>query len=192
MNNSWKHFKLVMTHKKFVFRACRKAGIPFRGLMHDMSKFSVVEFSESVKYFTGVSSPIDEAKKDKGLSMAWLHHRGRNKHHWAYWVDNLTDGGIPTLMPYKYALEMACDFIGAGQAYMGESWSFDTPYDWFLAQEKDRSKIHPSIVAFLDCIFWTMKEQQSYEALDKSYTKSVYKSIVEENEHGVSVNYRRE
>lgn len=176
MNKIWKHFKLVNTHKYYVFKACCKAGIPFRGLLHDMSKFSPVEFFESVKYFTGCSSPINEAKKDKGYSNAWFHHRGRNKHHWIYWVDQISEeGGVGTLMPYKYAVEMMCDFIGAGQAYEKKTWTFDRPYDWFIQQKADRRKIHPAILEFIDIIFLEMKEDSSYDPLNSYNTRETYK-----------------
>lgn len=176
---AFKHFKLVMTHKYYVFRACAKAGIPFRGLMHDMSKFHPIEFCESVKYFTGVSSPINEAKKDKGYSDAWFHHRGVNKHHWAHWVDDLSSGGKGVIMPYKYALEMACDFIGAGQAYMKDEWSFDTPYDWFRANREERAKMHPAIVQFISTLFRNIKKDRDYRTLDKKITKALYDRCVE-------------
>ena len=48
-----KHFCLVCRHKWVVFKLCCKIGVPWRGLVHDLSKFSPTEFSESVKYFNG-------------------------------------------------------------------------------------------------------------------------------------------
>lgn len=61
--NIFKHLNTVCTHKWVVFKLCCKAGIPFRGLVHDLSKFSPTEFWESVKYYQGTSSPIVAAKK---------------------------------------------------------------------------------------------------------------------------------
>ena len=176
MNKYFKHFKMIMTHKTYVFKNCYRAGIPMRGLLHDLSKLSPTEYFESCKYYTGVSSPINEAKKDKGMSMAWFHHRGRNKHHWEYWVDDLSNGGHGTLMPYEFALEMICDWIGAGQAYEKDTWTFARPYDWFCTQRKEKGKIHPDIVKFVDRIFWTMKETGDYTSLDPYYTKQVYRA----------------
>ena len=80
-----KHFHTVNKHKWYVFIYSCKAGIPFRGFIHDLSKYSPTEFFESVKYFDGSKSPIHFAKLDKGYSDAWLHHKGRNKHHFEYW-----------------------------------------------------------------------------------------------------------
>ena len=76
--NSFKHFKKILIHKRYVFFFARKLGIGWQGFWHDMSKFSPVEFWESVKYYQGTSSPIDAAKADMGYSMAWLHHKGHN------------------------------------------------------------------------------------------------------------------
>ena len=113
----FKHLKTVLIHKYYVFIYMAQCGYIWRGCMHDMSKFSLTEFSESVKYYNGFVSPIDMCKKDKGYSNAWLHHKGRNKHHYEYWVDYLDDGGKPIEIPRKYAIELICDWIAAGRTY---------------------------------------------------------------------------
>ena len=70
-----KHTTLIMRHKWYVFVFCTKIGMPIRGLMHDMSKFSPTEFLESIKYYKGTYSPITECKRKNGYSKAWLHHK---------------------------------------------------------------------------------------------------------------------
>ena len=94
-----KHIKLVTIHKHYVFLASLECGIPFRGLCHDLSKFSPIELFNSAKYYTGNRSPIDNEKDERGYSYAWLHHRGHNPHHWEYWIDNLSSGGEALKMP---------------------------------------------------------------------------------------------
>ena len=111
------HFKKICVHRHYVLKYCIMCGIPFQGIVHDLSKFSPTEFFESVKYYCGSDSPINKAKKEQGYSLAWFHHRGRNKHHYEYWIDNLDNGGTPVRIPYKYLIEMICDWIGAGKAY---------------------------------------------------------------------------
>lgn len=76
--NSFKHFNKILIHKKYVFFFARKLGIGWQGFWHDMSKFSPVEFWESVKYYQGTSSPIDAAKADMGYSMAWWLNKTKN------------------------------------------------------------------------------------------------------------------
>ncbi len=96
------HLKTVLLHKYWVFRYALAAGIPFRGLLHDLSKFSPTEFGQSVRYYTGSRSPIHYAREANSFSTAWLHHRGRNRHHFEYWVDNTADGALMTLpMPFR-------------------------------------------------------------------------------------------
>lgn len=141
--------------------------------MHDMSKYSPIEFLEYGKYYTGTRSPVDACKEATGMCAAWQHHKGRNPHHWEYWVDRLSEGGVGTLMPYEYFVELICDYVGAGQAYEKDKWTFDRPYDYWI--ERIPKQIHPDIVRAISCIFWTMKEEQNYNALKKDYTKSVYK-----------------
>ncbi len=92
------HFKTIHTHRKWVRKYCFLAGIPWRGITHDLSKYSPTEFWESVRYWTGNGSPIDVCKKENGFSRGWLHHKGRNPHHYEYWMDNFDKGGIPLIM----------------------------------------------------------------------------------------------
>jgi hypothetical protein len=117
-------------------------GLYYQGLVHDLSKYSPIEYFESVKYYTGSSSPIDECKKANGYSMAWLHHRGRNPHHWEYWMDNFQSGGTPLRIPWKYLLEMFCDFLGAGMAYskgknLSEREFIDSEIKWWKTRRKE-------------------------------------------------------
>ena len=126
----FKHLKLVITHKYYVCVECFKMGLYWQGITHDLSKFSIVEFSESVRYFTGNNSPIEEAKKHKGYSDAWMHHKGRNKHHWQYWVDGIDGELIPLEMPDKYIKEMICDIKGASRAYLKDKFTDDKPLQY--------------------------------------------------------------
>ena len=66
LKNILLHFKKICVHKHYVRKYCWKVGLYWRGITHDLSKFSPVEFWESVRYYQGNSSPIDACKKDKG------------------------------------------------------------------------------------------------------------------------------
>ena len=143
------HLKTVLKHKWWVFYYCSYARMPFRGLKHDISKFHPVEFFESVKYYSGTRSPIDVCKEDKGYSSAWFHHKGKNKHHYEYWVDNLDRGGIPVEMPYKYTVEMLCDYLGAGKAYHGKNFNFKKELEWW-EHKRNICCMHQVQKTFLD------------------------------------------
>lgn len=173
-----KHTQLVFTHKYYVFKNCCRAGIPIKGILHDLSKLHPVEFFESVKYYNGKRSPIDECKEDKGYSLAWFHHRGRNKHHWEHWVDNLEKGMTPTLMPYEYALEMVCDWLGAGQAYEKENWSFESQFRWWKNKKKV-AIIHPVVKYFVDYILYQLYKDNSYDCIkNHKELKMKYNTLV--------------
>ena len=102
--NFFGHLHTVNQHRLKVFILCCKAGIPIQGLLHDLSKYSPTEFLEGIKYYAkGKYSPIINAKKDQGYSKAWLHHKGRNKHHHEYWFDYAAPLKAPVI-PYKYAV----------------------------------------------------------------------------------------
>lgn len=127
------HLSTVLTHKWWVFYYACKVGIPWQGLWHDMSKFSPVEFFEGVKYYTGTSSPINACKAaNGGLSKAWLHHSGRNKHHWEYWYDVTQHKA--NYIPVKFIKEMLCDYLAAGRTYDKYSFSYQKEAEWWQNQ----------------------------------------------------------
>ena len=120
-----RHLHNVNIHRFYVFKLCCKVGIPFQGLTHDLSKYSLSELIPSVKYFTdGKKSPLAEEKNIKGYSLAWLHHKGRNKHHFEYWFDfnSKTKQYDPVQMPRQYLIEMFCDRIAASKVYLKDKY----------------------------------------------------------------------
>ncbi len=156
MNPYLGHLKTICTHKRYVFLACCKAGIPWRGLMHDLSKFSIEEFWTSARYWTGKSSPISAERDLLGFSYAWQHHKAHNPHHWEYWVDFRNDGTeVYGKIPLPVAKEMVCDWLGAGKAYNGKNWNQSTPLRYFRSHET-YYKLHPDtkclVLTFLEKI----------------------------------------
>ena len=147
------HFKLITTHKAYVFKNCFKARLFWRGIKHDMSKYSPVEFFESVKYFTGTDSPINTCKKAKGWSKAWMHHKGRNTHHFEYYIDNINGEQVAIQMPFKDAAELICDYLGAGQAYMKKDFSYEKEYNWWQKRKENLGLIHNQTKIFIDIVF---------------------------------------
>ena len=116
------HLHTVNTHRFIVMKLCFKCGLYWQGLTHDLSKYSPSEFWLGVKYFQGTRSPIDAERKDRGYSTAWLHHKGRNRHHWQYWVDQKDGKLMVQEMPMKYIKEMLCDRIAACMVYQKEKY----------------------------------------------------------------------
>lgn len=135
---TFKHFDLITRHKWEVFKLACRAGIPWRGFMHDWSKYSPTEFWESVKFYNGRRSPITLARRMQGYSKAWLHHRGRNKHHPEYWYDP-AGGKIHStpVIPYKYVVEMICDNLAAAKIYNGKRWRKDSSLKYWLKRKED-------------------------------------------------------
>lgn len=172
MNKFFGHLKTVLKHKKNVAHYCFMCGLYKQGILHDMSKFSPTEFWESVKYWQGTRSPIDACKEDKGYSMAWFHHRGRNKHHWEYWMDDFEKGCIPKKMPFKYAMEMICDYLGAGRAY-NKNFTMNDEYNWWLVK-REKVKMHNDTFVFVDQLMAEMNMKGIETVLkDKDYMKKL-------------------
>lgn len=128
------HFSTITRHKIEVAKHCFKSGLYLQGLTHDLSKYSPVEFLRGVRYYQGDRSPNDAERRETGVSRAWLHHKGRNKHHMEYWIDyDLTQGGnvAGIRMPDRYLVEMVCDRIAACKIYMGDKYTDHAPLDYY-------------------------------------------------------------
>ena len=177
LKNAVKHFKLITKHKWVVFKLCCKIGEPWRGFWHDMSKYSITEFGESIKYYVGTHSPITEAKKDKGYSEAWLHHKGRNRHHSEYWIDENAPNKTP-VMPYKYAAEMICDKLAAGIIYEGKKWTKEYELGYWN-REKDIIKANPKIKDFVTEVLEQVVKDGIDKVLTKKNIRGIYKKYCE-------------
>ena len=141
----WQHLRTIQKHKKEVRRACFHVGLYRQGILHDMSKYSPTEFVLGVKYYQGFQSPHNGERKEKGYADAWLHHKGRNKHHLEYWCDYDVYGTkklVGVKMPTKYLLEMFCDRVGASKNYLGDRYTDAAPYDYY-AQHREQYLLHP-------------------------------------------------
>ena len=173
----WNHLRTIQTHRKWVRHYCFLAGIPWRGLTHDLSKYSPVEFFESARYWIGTGSPINEAKKENGISYAWMHHKGRNSHHYEYWMDNFDDGGIPRLMPEKDFTEMVCDYLGAARAYLGDKFSYKDERKWW-ANKRQNCAMHAQNKIMLDIIFADLDNATQYGKDPEQILKSKKKKKI--------------
>lgn len=171
LSNIWKHFVTITKHKWIVLKLCIKIGIPWRGLVHDLSKYSPTEFWESARYYQGNRSPITACKKEKGYSKAWLHHKGRNKHHPEYWFDINAKDRSPVI-PYPYVAEMICDNLAAGIVYNGKNWTKETQLKYWL-HAKDKTMINEKVADLLTEVL----TQVSEKGIDKTMTKTNIKSL---------------
>ena len=135
------HWNTISRHRRLVRQYCFRVGLYRQGLLHDLSKYSWTEFSVGARYWQGNRSPNNAEREATGVSLSWLHHKGRNKHHYEYWVDYGVDAdtvlvGMP--MPRRYIAEMVMDRISACQVYMGDSYTDEAPYAYY---EKGRAKL---------------------------------------------------
>lgn len=145
-----RHFQTITKHKIYVMRECFRVGLYRQGLLHDLSKYSWTEFRIGCRYYQGTRSPNNAEREEKGYSSAWLHHKGRNKHHYEYWQDNFDNGGNPIEMPMKYKKEMLCDYLGAGRAYHGKSFNFEKELKWWESKKSKPIAMHPNDIAFIN------------------------------------------
>ncbi|MBR7116925.1 MAG: catalase [Clostridia bacterium] len=174
IGNFFRHIALVIRHKNKVFWHCLKCGIVWRGIVHDLSKFSPTELFESAKYFTGYRSPIGVCREKNGVSHAWLHHKGRNKHHIEYWLDG--DCDVTPLMPYVYAVECVCDKLAATKTYAGKNYTEDLALKHWL---KHGNKVdgNPKTMLFIETVFRDLEAHGEKYILNKKYMRATYDRI---------------
>ena len=140
-----------------------------------MSKYSPSEFWVGVKYYQGDRSPNNAEREKKGYSSAWLHHKGRNKHHYEYWIDyslhSVPGGMIPAPMPRKYIAEMIMDRIAACKVYQGENYTADAPLKYYL-RGKDPAPLHPFTRKWLEKFLHMLAEEGEEKTF--AYMKNVF------------------
>jgi len=157
---AWSHFKTITKHKWLVLCGCFRVGLYWQGIVHDLSKYSPTEFWVGARYYQGVRSPNAAERADKGYSEAWMHHKGRNRHHAEYWTDmNVNSGKYePIPMPRKYLTEMVMDRRAACMTYQREKYT-DASALAYLDRSHEREIMHPQTLKELHYIL-TMLAQQ--------------------------------
>lgn len=139
-----RHFDTITTHRHLVMKGCFEVGLYRQGLLHDLSKYNPVEFIPGAIYYQGTESPNNAERRKKGHSSAWLHHKGRNKHHYEYWIDYTLApdhhiGG--NKMPIKYVVEMYVDRVCASKNYQKELYTDQSALRYFN-KGKDKYMMH--------------------------------------------------
>lgn len=151
MTKHLRYLSYVLRHKWFVFAACWRLGIPFAGLVHDLSKFRPSEWIPYAENFYGTRKQFEalDAIGEFGcaelapygyfvgdrFTIAWNLHQKRNPHHWQFWLVTQDSGEtFPLPMPDRYRREMLADWIGAGRAITGK---YDVAQWW----QKNRARI---------------------------------------------------
>lgn len=160
--NIWKHFCTITAHKILVMKGCFRLGLYKQGLLHDLSKYSPVEFWTGCRYYKGYMSPNNVERADRGYSLAWLHHKGINKHHLEYWIDygvgDAGGEGMPMVgmkMPIRYVVEMFVDRISASKNYQKERYTDESALIYYN-NSKDHYILHADTRAMLEYLLFML------------------------------------
>lgn len=156
------HFRTITKHKMLVMKECFEVGLYKQGLLHDLSKYTWTEFRVGCRFYQGTQSPNNAERKSRGFSSAWLHHKGRNKHHYEYWVDYGTDGRkclIGMKMPVKYVVEMFLDRVAASKVYKGTAYKDSDPLEYFKKGGTDDYVMHEDTKRLLDRLLTMLAEK---------------------------------
>lgn len=161
---AWEHFRTITHHRHLVMAGCFRVGLYRQGLLHDLSKYLPTEFLVGCKYYQGTRSPNNAEREVKGYSSAWLHHKGRNKHHMEYWIDYGTPEGVDgknkkgicgMKMPIRYVVEMYVDRVSASKNYQGERYTDQSAWQYYL-NGRQVHVIHEDTRALLELLLFML------------------------------------
>ena len=157
---AWQHFCTITHHRHLVRKGCFRIGLYWQGLTHDLSKYSPTEFRVGAKYYQGTKSPNSAERHDKGYSEAWIHHKGRNKHHFEYWTDlsPVTRNYDAVEMPRKYLAEMIMDRIAACKIYQGPAYTDASALNYLL-NSREKDLMHPNTRRQLEFLLTMLKDR---------------------------------
>ena len=169
------HTKTILKHKKEVMKNCFRCGLFVQGITHDLSKFSPTEFIPGVLHYQGTRSPNEGEREDYGYSKAWMHHKGRNRHHFEYWIDygincDTIIRGVP--IPRKYIAEMVADRISASRVYQGDAYTCRSSYEYFVRGTEKLWFVHRDALAQLGFLLKMVADEGEDRALD--YIRNEY------------------
>ena len=176
----WKHFCTITRHKMLVMGHCFRVGMYWQGLLHDLSKYGYTEFRLGCKYYLGTESPHNGERRAYGYSLAWLHHKGRNKHHLEYWLDLSPDkekGIVGMKMPKKYVVEMFMDRVCASKNYQKEKYT-DASAWLYYAKGRARTMLHPDSMALLEKLLLMLRdrgEEETFHYIKNTVLKKNFK-----------------
>ncbi len=180
-SNVWHHFVTITEHKLLVMKNCFRVGLYKQGLLHDLSKYSPEEFWTGVRYYQGTRSPNAAEREEKGYSLAWLHHKGRNKHHFEYWLDfslGEPKGLIGQKMPVNYVVEMVMDRIAACRVYRGKDYTDSSPLEYYKWERPHvKPVMHPDTSRLLEKILVMLSregEEKTFRYLRRLLKKGTY------------------
>ena len=173
------HLSTINHHRYEVMKNCFRAGLYWQGLTHDLSKYAPVEFIPGVMYFQGNRSPNNAEREATGVSRAWLHHKGRNRHHYEYWTDYSPTGKrgqmVGAVMPRRYIAEMFCDRVAASKTYNKENYNDSYPLAYLL-QGIDSLLMHEKTkndIVYLLNMLKEKGEDRTFAFIKNKYLKGV-------------------
>lgn len=165
--NIWGHLCTITHHRHMVMRFCFCVGLYRQGLLHDLSKYSWTEFRVGCKYYQGTRSPNNAEREETGYSRAWLHHKGRNRHHYEYWIDYSMkpgEGMIGLEMPVNYVVEMFLDRIAASKIYERDAYTDRSPLRYYERGAAEMM-IHPKTRKLLRYLLEMLAEKGERKTL---------------------------
>lgn len=140
-----------------------------------------------LKYYkNNKTSPYKNSQKRKyGYSLAWLHHKRKNKHHTDYWFDYNAPLKAP-IIPFNYCLEMVCDRIAIAKVNAGKKYSNMSPYYALWNKTRDNEMLNRHIQGFITETLELLGAYGEKKLLIKNILKNIYNKNIQKEK----VNYK--
>lgn len=123
---------------------------------HDESKYGHFEYDAYDQYFYG-GEKTEQVKLE--FNYAWLHHIHANPHHWQHWVLINDDDGTHALeMPYRYVVEMICDWW----SFSHKTGNLSEIFNWYAAH-KEKMILHPKTKKLVETLLDDIRRELENE-----------------------------
>ena len=162
-----------------LFKVTEGLGLGMGGMEGTCGAISAAAVLAGLKISTADLEKPNSKGTSYKASKAWLHHKGRNKHHFEYWIDvslNKEEGLVGNKMPVNYVAEMLCDRIAACEVYRGKNYTSAAPMEYYEFTKKYIT-IHPETRALLEKLLTILKdegEESAYAYIRKLLKKGSY------------------
>lgn len=78
------------------------------------------------------------------------------------------------MMPYPDALEMVCDYLAAGKAYMKKNFTYKAEYEWWQKKIEKPIAMHSNTKNYVDMMLRTMAKEENNDVLKPHRSYDIY------------------
>ena len=175
ISNIVDHIIDILMKKTYVLIYCFRIGLYWRGIKHDISRFSLIEFIYSIENYDPVEYPLDMRRRNS-ISQAYIHYISKNDYTIEHWICN----DEPCKMPFASASECIVHLIASERILAHFSFSYINVFKRYVTMIDNGLKIHPHTKKFIYYILADLANDEDYKwsiknILTNKYFKKIYR-----------------